>query len=73
MKIIDKIAYIYIKDKKILATLSKGKDTYYMPGGKREDNETYIERLNEAIENEETLSVPIKSVKIELKKAESLQ
>ena len=28
------------KDGKILSTLSKGKDTYYIPGGKREGNET---------------------------------
>ena len=40
MKEIDKIAFIYIKDGKILSTLSKGKDTYYIPGGKREGNET---------------------------------
>lgn len=45
MKIIDKIALIYLKDGKILSTLSKGKDTYYLPGGKREGNETDIETL----------------------------
>lgn len=31
---IDKLAFIYIKDKQILMTLSKGKDTYYIPGGR---------------------------------------
>ena len=36
MKLIDKIALIYVKDKRILCTLSKGKDIYYLPGGKRE-------------------------------------
>jgi len=45
MKVIDKIAIIYVKDKKILATLSKGKDTYYLPGGKREGIETDEETL----------------------------
>ena len=45
MKEIDKIAFIYLKDGKILSTLSKGKDTYYIPGGKREDNETDEETL----------------------------
>ena len=29
MKEIDKIAFIYLKDGKILSTLSKGKDTYW--------------------------------------------
>lgn len=32
MKEIDKIAFIYLKNGKILSTLSKGKDVYYMPG-----------------------------------------
>ncbi len=33
---IDKIALIYIKNRQILMALSKGKDAYYIPGGKRE-------------------------------------
>lgn len=40
MKEIDKIAFIYLKNGKILSTLSKGKDAYYIPGGKREGSET---------------------------------
>ncbi len=32
---IDKLAYIYIRDQKIIVSLSKGKDTWYVPGGKR--------------------------------------
>ena len=35
MKEIDKIALLYLKDGQILSTLSKGKDTYYLAGGKR--------------------------------------
>lgn len=53
MKEIDKIAFIYIKDGKILSTLSKGKDTYYIPGGKREglekDEETLIRECKEEL------------------------
>lgn len=45
MNKIDKIAFIYLKDEKILCTLSKGKDTYYIPGGKREINESDEEAL----------------------------
>ena len=37
---IDKLALIEIRDKKLLVTLSKGKDAWYMPGGKRELGET---------------------------------
>ena len=49
---IDKIAWIYIKDKKILSTLSKGKDKYYIPGGKREEFENDIETLTREIKEE---------------------
>jgi 8-oxo-dGTP diphosphatase len=37
---IDKLAFIEIKDRKVLETLSYGKDTWYIPGGKREQDET---------------------------------
>lgn len=58
MKEIDKIAFIYLKDGKILSTLSKGKDTYYIPGGKREGNETDEETLIR--ECKEELDIDIK-------------
>ena len=57
MKEIDKIALIYIKDGKILSTLSKGKDTYYIPGGKREGLENDEEALIR--ECKEELSIDI--------------
>ena len=37
---IDKLAWIYIVDRKILSTRSRGKDTWYFPGGKREAGES---------------------------------
>ncbi len=40
MKVIDKLAWIEIQNKQILSTRSKGKDTYYIPGGKREAGES---------------------------------
>ncbi len=40
MKIIDKLAWIEIKDKSILSTKSFGKDKYYIPCGKRKTGET---------------------------------
>ncbi len=45
MKIIDKVALLYVKDGKILSTRSKGKDKYYLPGGKREGDEADLETL----------------------------
>lgn len=37
---IDKLAYIYIRDNKILVAKSKWKDTWFLPGGKRDGYET---------------------------------
>lgn len=57
MKEIDKIAFIYLKDGKILSTLSKGKDTYYIPGGKREGSETDEETLIRECKEELTIDI----------------
>ncbi len=57
MKIIDKIAFLYLKDGKILSTLSKGKDTYYIPGGKREGNESDEETLIRECKEELTIDI----------------
>lgn len=56
--IIDKIAWINIVNGRILSARSKGKDIYYLPGGKREPGETDIDTLLREIEEE--LSVRIK-------------
>ncbi|NIG55007.1 NUDIX domain-containing protein [Chitinophaga sp. Cy-1792] len=52
MKIIDKLAWIEIKDKTILSTISKGKQKYYIPGGKREQGETDEQALCREIKEE---------------------
>ena len=57
MKFIDKIAFICLRNKKALCTLSKGKDTFYIPGGKREAGESDIATLVREVKEE--LSVDI--------------
>ena len=57
MAVIDKVAFLYVQDGKILSTRSKGKDKYYIPGGKREAGETDIETLVREVKEE--LSVDI--------------
>jgi len=52
MKIIDKLAWIEIKDQRILTTRSTGKDKYYIPGGKREAGETDVQALTREIQEE---------------------
>jgi len=54
---IDKLAYIHLKDGKILTTLSKGKDTWYIPGGKREGDETDHEALMREVKEELTVEL----------------
>lgn len=58
MQEIDKIAFIYLQNGKILSTLSKGKNRYYIPGGKREETESDQETLIR--ECKEELSIDIK-------------
>ena len=54
---IDKVAWIQLEDGRVLGTRSAGKDTYYLPGGKREPGETDVETLVREIREE--LSVEI--------------
>jgi 8-oxo-dGTP pyrophosphatase MutT (NUDIX family) len=54
---IDKLAFIELKEGKVLETLSYGKDKWYIPGGKRMDGETDQEAL--AREIKEELSVDL--------------
>ena len=63
MKEIDKLAWIYIKDKKILSTRSKGKATYYIPGGKREAGESDEEALKREIKEELNINIVPDSIK----------
>jgi len=59
---IDKIARIYTRDGKILSTLSKGKSVYYIPGGKRESNETDHETLVREIKEELDVDIVLDTV-----------
>lgn len=59
---IDKIAWIYTRDGKILSTLSKGKSVYYIPGGKRESNETDHETLVREIKEELDVDIVLDTV-----------
>ena len=59
IKAIDKLAWIEIKDNSILSTRTYGRDTYYIPGGKRENDETDEQALCREIKEE--LSIDIKN------------
>lgn len=62
MNVIDKLAWVEIKHHQILSTRSKGKDTFYIPGGKREPGESDVQALIREIKEE--LSVDLISSSI---------
>jgi 8-oxo-dGTP pyrophosphatase MutT (NUDIX family) len=63
MNLIDKLAWIEIKDNRILLTRSYGKDKYYIPGGKRELGETDEQALIREISEELSVIIDKSSLK----------
>ncbi|GAA4096620.1 NUDIX hydrolase [Nonomuraea soli] len=47
---IDKIAWIHLEHGKILSTRSRGRNAYYIPGGKRDPGESDLDTLVREIE-----------------------
>ncbi|MFC3990043.1 NUDIX hydrolase [Actinoplanes siamensis] len=60
--LIDKIAWIHLKDRRVLSTRSTGKDVYYLPGGKREAGESDLETLVREIHEELSVQIDASSV-----------
>ncbi|WP_394841649.1 NUDIX domain-containing protein [Pendulispora brunnea] len=56
-RIIDKVAWIRLKNGRILSTRSHGKDVYYLPGGKREPGESDQDTLVREIKEELTADI----------------
>jgi len=63
MRLIDKLAWIEIQNKKILSTRSEGKDKWYIPGGKREGDESDIAALTREIKEELDVTLLVDSIK----------
>jgi 8-oxo-dGTP pyrophosphatase MutT (NUDIX family) len=54
---IDKLAFIDIKNRKVLTTISKEKDTWYIPGGKRKRGESDKKALIREVKEELTIDL----------------
>ena len=61
MDVIDKVALIHLKNGKILTARSKGKEKYYIPGGKRENEESDQECLIREVREELGVEVDVSS------------
>ena len=57
MPLIDKIAWLHLHEGRVLSTRSRGKDRYYLPGGKREPGETDAQTLLREIHEELTVAL----------------
>jgi 8-oxo-dGTP diphosphatase len=60
--VIDKIAWLHVVDGRILSTRSRGKDVYYLPGGKREPGESDVETLVREIREELDVEIAVESI-----------
>lgn len=63
MNIIEKIAWIHIVNERILSTRSRGKNVYYIPGGKREGDESDVEALIREVREELSVDLLPSSIK----------
>ncbi|WP_253777114.1 NUDIX hydrolase [Goodfellowiella coeruleoviolacea] len=54
---IDKVAWVLVRDGRVLGARSRGKDTAYLPGGKREPGETDVDTLVREIAEELTVTI----------------
>jgi len=61
--IIDKVAWLELADGKVLCARSKGKDVFYLPGGKREQGESDVETLTREIAEELRVEIDPRTAK----------
>lgn len=52
MKIIDKLAWLYVRDRKVIFVRSRGKETFYTVGGKRQTGENDEQALTREVKEE---------------------
>ncbi len=63
MNEIDKLAWLHLNDKQLLVARSKGKENYYIPGGKREPDESDHVALVREIKEELSVDLLLNTIK----------
>ncbi|HET7437016.1 MAG TPA: NUDIX domain-containing protein [Thermoanaerobaculia bacterium] len=64
MSAIDKLAWIHIDDGRLLCARSRGKDVYFIPGGKREAGESDEQALAREVREELTVTLDPASLRL---------
>ncbi len=57
MTVIDKVAWLRLEGGRILGARSRGKDVFYLPGGKREPGEADVQTLVREIDEELAVTI----------------
>ncbi|WP_197321490.1 NUDIX domain-containing protein [Saccharomonospora sp. NB11] len=60
--VIDSVSWVLVRDRRLLTVRTKGKEKFYLPGGKREHGESDVECLCREIREELTVNVDPRSV-----------
>ena len=55
--LVDTVAWVRVEDGRILCARPRGKDIFYVPGGKREDGESDLQTLLREIAEELTVAL----------------
>jgi 8-oxo-dGTP diphosphatase len=61
--LVDTVAWVRLKDGRILCARPRGKDIFYIPGGKREDGESDLQTLLREIAEELTVALQPRTVR----------
>ncbi|MFB9906514.1 NUDIX domain-containing protein [Allokutzneria oryzae] len=52
MRFIDRVAWLNVREGKVLGARSRGNDVFYLPGGKREPGESDVDTLRREVREE---------------------
>lgn len=61
---IDKLAWIHIRDGRLLAARSRGRDVYFVPGGKRESGESDEQALTREVREELSVTLAADTLRL---------